>query len=447
MRTKKAPNPSEMQHSGIPAGGYRLIPVSSLLQAWLAYRSGEISLRDLRVWFACHEMLARRSHAKGDRKPKFTIEEVHQLVGGVGGQHIRQSITHLTKAGLIQWSESSLTILRPEPTQAKYGVPLKSMLAKVTNHQRRIPVPRRIVRFIGLKGTRALIATILGHMLRCLYLRNGSCNSIGRCKASWIADVFSVDLRSIKAARADLIRNGWLIPGDSSQILKNRYGAAFAINIHWQVGSNYTAPTLSNEHNKTVSPPRTPVTHNQKPTPINNKYLSKKSTNNQYPGSTGLPGVWKGEEREEKPVPRHERVGDSLAVAATRKTPSMSDIRVEDLRDAKRCEALYQDAVRRKLIRNDARHRLEFFTAAAYAQRKATRNPCGLFRTIIQNQLWHHGTAMDEESAQQILAKAGESDDNWMNHLSEVIPSTETNATTAGKSQEFSLILKQLFHD
>ena len=34
----------------------------------------------------------------------------------------------------------------------------------------------------------ALIATILGHLLRCLYLKGGKCSARGRVKASWIAE-------------------------------------------------------------------------------------------------------------------------------------------------------------------------------------------------------------------------------------------------------------------
>src|SRR5262249_50880876 len=67
--------------------------------------------------------------------------------------------------------------------------------------------------------------TILGHLLRCLYLKGGTFQELGRVKASWIAEVFGVGLRRVKQARRDLIAIGWLIPLPSPQWAMNRWGA------------------------------------------------------------------------------------------------------------------------------------------------------------------------------------------------------------------------------
>ena len=45
-----------------------------------------------------------------------------------------------------------------------------------------------------------LLATTLGHLLRCMYYRDGRCCPDGRCKSSWIARTFGVDIRNVKAA-------------------------------------------------------------------------------------------------------------------------------------------------------------------------------------------------------------------------------------------------------
>jgi len=37
-----------------------------------------------------------------------------------------------------------------------------------------------------------------------LYYRQGQCHPAGFCKASWIAEVFGVSLRTVKAARHEL---------------------------------------------------------------------------------------------------------------------------------------------------------------------------------------------------------------------------------------------------
>ena len=73
-------------------------------------------------------------------------------------------------------------------------------------------MPRRTLRLLAGGARPALIATILGHLLRCLYLKGGKCSARGRVKASWIADTFGVGLRRVKEARQELIAMGWLIP-------------------------------------------------------------------------------------------------------------------------------------------------------------------------------------------------------------------------------------------
>jgi hypothetical protein len=66
---------------------------------------------------------------------------------------------------------------------------------------RRIPVPRRLVRFLAKGCSRVALATMLGHLFRCLYYRQGHYRAEGLSKASWIAEVFGVSLRAVKTAR------------------------------------------------------------------------------------------------------------------------------------------------------------------------------------------------------------------------------------------------------
>src|SRR5919108_295878 len=70
--------------------------------------------------------------------------------------------------------------------------------------------PRRTLRFLARCRRRVLIATMLGHLLRCLYFRQGQCVGSGFCAASWIATVFGVSLRNVKLARQHLAACGWL---------------------------------------------------------------------------------------------------------------------------------------------------------------------------------------------------------------------------------------------
>ncbi|MGA2501779.1 MAG: hypothetical protein ABSH20_28900, partial [Tepidisphaeraceae bacterium] len=87
-----------------PAGGFCFIPARALLTVWLAYRRGIIRRLDLRVWFACFELTARRCGAKTGRFSRYSVPELHDLVGGAGGKHLRRAIDRLRAAGLLTWS-------------------------------------------------------------------------------------------------------------------------------------------------------------------------------------------------------------------------------------------------------------------------------------------------------------------------------------------------------
>ena len=98
----------------------------------------------------------------------------------------------------------------------------------ITNNRRRVPVPRQAVRLIAGGAKASVIATMLGHLIRCLYYRDQHCRSGGWCKASWIAEVFGINLRSVKAARKHLVEIGWLQTFPTPQRLCNRWGHLYA---------------------------------------------------------------------------------------------------------------------------------------------------------------------------------------------------------------------------
>src|SRR5688500_18068865 len=85
-------------------GGYRLVTVPQMCAAWTAYRQKLIEFRDLRVWFAAHEVVSRRCQTGKGRVPNHTLAELKGLVGGVGGEHLRASLHRLERHGLLKWS-------------------------------------------------------------------------------------------------------------------------------------------------------------------------------------------------------------------------------------------------------------------------------------------------------------------------------------------------------
>src|SRR4051794_1401702 len=216
-----------------PKGGYQLIPAVHLALAWWCYREKLIRLADLRAWFAAWEMRARRCRRPGPLPRRFGLEELRGLTG-LSPRRLQESLRRLAAAGLLSWSESAIQFpasphALPPPHRAAVG----RSLARLPTPRRRVPVPRRILRLLAGGARPVLIATVLGHLLRCLYLKQGKCSARGRVKASWIADTFGVALRRVKEARRELIAMGWLIPLDAGQWELNRWGAHVRINLEW----------------------------------------------------------------------------------------------------------------------------------------------------------------------------------------------------------------------
>ena len=92
-----------------PRGGFVFLTVQQLCLLWWAYRARLIQLRDFRLWFAAQEMTARRCQIDAGQVPAYTPCELHRLVGGVGGEHLRASLRRLETTGLLTWSSTTLT--------------------------------------------------------------------------------------------------------------------------------------------------------------------------------------------------------------------------------------------------------------------------------------------------------------------------------------------------
>src|SRR5262245_16530638 len=105
---------AKREPAGKPAGGFVFIPVRELCRAWAAYQERRIRLVDLRTWFACHELAARRCRLPGGRATNFREAELHGLVGGVGGEHTRASLRRLEAATLVRWTAHRIEFLKAE---------------------------------------------------------------------------------------------------------------------------------------------------------------------------------------------------------------------------------------------------------------------------------------------------------------------------------------------
>ena len=350
-----------MEGKGKPVGGYVFVSATGLLATWWSYKAGIIQFRDVRAWLACHELKARRCTLEKGRLPRFTEAEIGRLVGGVGGEHIRASLRRLKAASLLTWSETGI-----ELRGSTEGLPPEAVefVESVTNHRRRIPVPRPLLRFLAGETRPVLVATALGHLLRCMYFRKGLCEPNGLCKASWIAELFGVDERNVKAARKALEALGVLLRFETPQLVMNRYGVSMRLNLDW------TGRTPA-------TPPRTLQSTTESPRLRETGISSFRRSGDQKLGGPSPSGVRKRTGRE----------------------PSLSRVTEADLHDTGRLLKLFQQAQQECLVGRSQSERLKFIAAANRAVRVGTRNSPGLFVALVRRGLWHHLTARDEDVA------------------------------------------------
>jgi len=376
------------QRARKPAGGFCFVTVRSLLRAWQAYRDGEIRLVDLRAWLACIEVVARRCELQRGRNRHYRVEELRPVIGGPGGAQLRRSIGRLESSGLLAWSESAIRFeVGSWDAGAVAGISPRLL-------GRKLPLPRRMIRHLAAGSSRAVMATVFAHLVRCLHYRDGQCVSGGFCKASWISETFGVHERNVKAARQQLIRQGWLLPASCPQRVMNGLGMGMEINLLW------TAANRGVRHADSAPPILLCVTGT--PPPRRNMKLSSRSEKQNPPRAfTGC------RERPKAPaapaaVPRLAKRSDG--VTAERALPTLKNVTEGDLHDDRRLEALFAQAIQRNWVRDCGSDRLNFWAAAEHARAIGTSNMPGLFVWVVSKQRWRYVTQQDEDSALRRLS-------------------------------------------
>jgi hypothetical protein len=411
-----------------PTGGYQLIPVMRLATAWWAYREKLIRLVDLRVWFAAWEMRARRCRRPAPLPRRYGLGELQGLTG-LSLKRLKASLRRLEGAGLLAWSESAIAFpvsVERVPLSDRDG--FRAFLGHIPNRRRMVPVPRRILRLLAGGCRPALIATILGHLFRCLYVKGGQCQPVGRVKASWIADTFDVGLRRVKEARQELVAMGWLILLDSTQWALNRWGALIRINLGWsrldglmpaaddaagayeeEVGGEPTPPMPGLQ----LAPPALDSGPESAP-PDSSDENPFQGDKNQEPAAAGTAGFFIDHREEGRacgaaslaqtstatlPAQAAPSARPAPTVAGRPGRPDLRHVVPEDLKDTGRLLDLYEQAVDLGLVRDSEHDRLRFMAAAEHARVIGTKNPCGLFARLVRGGLLHFVTYDDEVAA------------------------------------------------
>jgi len=354
-----------------PAGGFVLIHEDAIYSVWTALQCGEIELRDLRVWLACFELLERRCGIDPSRHPRFTTDELHRLVGGVGGEHLRQSLARLSKRNFIRWSESRIEL---------FG----SRNSMLSSSGRLVPLPRRVLRSLVAMSRQSVVATTLAHAIRCLYFRAGKVVSGGYCKSSWVSDTFGISLRAVKEARSHLVSAGVLLPHSCDQTRMNRFGLPMVVNLNWT--------------NPTQSAPRSRKSTGQSAPPSKHSETSYRKYEHQKPGlSPTRNGVF----------------------VKTRRSSLSAAFHVErdDLNSPHRLVSLFYSAEKRGWVKRCEADKLDFFAAAAHARRVGTRNIPGLFAHLVRHRRFHFVSQHDEDTAKTEIRKLRHSQESGLSAL------------------------------
>lgn len=364
-------------------GRFRSIPTQQLCLAWWLYREKKITRRQLRVYFAAHEMAERRRYAKDDgRRPNYTVEEVAALVGGkdspAATAELATDIRKLARVGLVLIERRQIVFatstdqLTVEGVRESFG----TFYDAIPNGSRAVPVPRRMLRALAAGFSKAVTAVIIAMMIRSLFWHSGEgrYRVDGRTKGSWIAKVFGVSRRAVSDARSHLIELGWIEPLDVSQWELNRWGNRDRICVGWKPRTV----------NSAIPDRGIPV---ESATPLFNR-KSSPTGNLKTISSNGF-SMEESEEGDGKEVGR---------VPGNSHVPSMHDVRIEDLRQTERLLQLYRQAITADMADDCEAGMLEFFAFAERARARGHR-PGALFHWLVRERKCKFITQADEDAA------------------------------------------------
>lgn len=355
-------------------GGYQTMSPIQISNGLAAVQVGVINHQGLRAYIALFEMRARREAAERRRKtessqralatPEYGISELQRLTGASSEASMRRAVRAIERAGLGRFRKSAITITETPLPFARDILLLAT--GRGRGATRPIPVPRAVLRFIASGSRPSIARTMLALALRGLAFdrKTGAVKSKGTAKASWIAEVAGASLRAAKAARAELIRLGWITKDTGSHQWKlNRDGAYFVIDTGWRPAG---------AERKSAPPP------------------AEISTGSAPPY-----------ERPETPNGSKTR---NSSLGFTQQEPSIRDVREGDLNRLSRMESLYWQAETAGLLRHSESMVLQFLAASVRA-REVGEDPPRMFAGIVRQGLWNHASGAQEDYARRALMR------------------------------------------
>ncbi len=383
-------------------GGYKTHTVTQIGNLIWCFNTKKISLRALRIYFACLVIVAAREAAKRSRRrdktgarelpPRYLVQELARLTG-CRSLYVRRELRLLERAGLLLFSETEIVFTK---SQLPGSQDVTAMLAGRRSIMRPIPLPRPLLRYLAQCSKIAVIKTILAYCTRGLSLsRTGEVAGKGTAKASWIAKVTGLSLRAVRTARAGLIAIAFIADDEGSKQWKlNRDGAYFSINLAW---SNPAAQenVLDEGADATIAVDNSPSLNTHFAPPIPQKRPEFAPPYKDLKTPKGLKNQ------------KTQQADHSGFYRKETKNPNLNDIQLDDLRRLSRLKELYRQAVLAKWL-SDSEANLRNFVAAAVRATRVHGDAVKIFVSIVRQGLWHQINHEQEDRAREVLRRERE---------------------------------------
>jgi hypothetical protein len=361
-------------------GGYKTVTPIEVGNCIGAHNNAHISYKAVRVFFGCLALQASREaasrvarrHGRRTFTCRYRSQELCQLTG-LREQVVKKELRALERSGLLSFKEVNIGINRKALDCCTTTI---RAIAGRRSTNRPIPVPRSVLRFVARCSKPSVGKTILAYVVRGLTLerRGGGIKVAGTMKASWIANVFCLSLRSAKASRGSLIECGFISKDTGSfQRKLNRDGAYFQINAHWE-GSRIFVSTFAPRCSKNASVFAPP-------------YKDRKTSyefKNQKARSGSL-----------KPT--------GVCNANRNSKPKLGNIRPSDLKRYPTVKILFDEAVKWGWLIDSEANLLKWVGAAVRANTVKARDPVRVFMGIVKQKRWAYITQQQEDRAQKAI--------------------------------------------
>lgn len=398
-------------------GRYRPITTHQLTLAWWLYSSNTISKRQLRLYFASHELAERRFYTSSEHEgcASFTLAEIKALVGGRGSptadRDLSADIKRLGALGLVKITRRNITFAESVEQVAVDDTSGFFRMWEQMDERTRgrsVPVPRRILRELAAGFTTGAMAYLIASLIRCVFWRRSErCyNTDGRVRDRWVAETFGLGLTAVRDGRRRLQELGLLERRtDTPQWLLNRHGNHLVVNCDWSPddvtaveNSDATPVGEGGAVPESDTPPASNSGRSDTPCLDRSALPTGDSKTRRLGAEAPDPA---GVSSKEESGSRKKNTDRDAKPASE---PNIRDIQPRDFDDTGRLLELHRQAIEIGEWGRGEGSELDFLAMAERARTRG-REPARLLRDLIRNRRFAFVTNADEDRARERLAR------------------------------------------